>query len=169
MLQAYHIPLAGKNVTVLGNGGAAKAVLQVVADRKAAQITILVRSREKAQNSLSRFLAAQPEAQLKAVHGTGRPARGRDHQHHPHWHVPQNRGQPVPASFVGKFGAAVDIIYNPAVTQFLADAAAAGAKTCNGLHMLVGQAVAAEEIWLQKKLPAELVPQIVKQLEENFK
>lgn len=170
MLQAYDIPLAGKNVTVLGNGGAAKAVLQVVADRKAAQITILVRSREKAQNSLSRFLKAQPETQLK-LYTELEDLPGGDViiNTTPIGMYPKTGVSPVPASFVGKFGAAVDIIYNPAVTQFLADAAAAGAKTCNGLHMLVGQAVAAEEIWLQKKLPAELVPQIVKQLEENFK
>ena len=105
----------------------------------------------KSQNSLSRFLAAQPETQLK-LYTELEDLPGGDViiNTTPIGMYPKTGVSPVPASFVGKFGAAVDIIYNPAVTQFLADAAAAGAKTCNGLHMLVGQAVAAEEIWLQK-------------------
>ncbi len=64
--------------------------------------------------------------------------------------------------------AAVDIIYNPRELQFLADARKNGAKTCNGLYMLVAQAVASEEIWQQRKLNPDLIPEIMKQLEASF-
>ncbi len=40
-----------------------------------------------------------------------------------------------------------DVIYNPAQTLFLRKGAAHGARTINGLQMLVGQAQAAWEIW----------------------
>ena len=40
-----------------------------------------------------------------------------------------------------------DLVYNPAVTRFLALAQAQGAKICNGLAMLHGQAEAAWDIW----------------------
>jgi shikimate dehydrogenase len=41
----------------------------------------------------------------------------------------------------------VDIVYNPPRTQLLADAAARGARTLNGLPMLVHQAALAFELW----------------------
>jgi shikimate dehydrogenase len=40
-----------------------------------------------------------------------------------------------------------DLVYNPAVTQFLAKGAAQGATTQNGLEMLHLQADASWEIW----------------------
>lgn len=42
---------------------------------------------------------------------------------------------------------AFDLIYNPAQTRFLELASAQGAHTCNGYEMLVGQALAAWELW----------------------
>jgi len=40
-----------------------------------------------------------------------------------------------------------DLVYNPAQTTFLERGIAAGARTCNGMKMLVEQAEAAWEIW----------------------
>ena len=40
-----------------------------------------------------------------------------------------------------------DLVYNPAVTQFLKRSAAAGAKTMNGLEMLQIQAEESWKIW----------------------
>ncbi len=40
-----------------------------------------------------------------------------------------------------------DLVYNPAVTEFMKRGAARGARTCNGLAMLTGQAEAAWDIW----------------------
>ena len=65
MLQAAGISLTGKRVTVLGNGGAAKAVLQVVADRKAETVQILSRHPQQAKESLQHFLAQRPDARVR--------------------------------------------------------------------------------------------------------
>lgn len=43
-----------------------------------------------------------------------------------------------------------DLIYNPEVTQFLAKAAAQGAKTMSGGAMLEGQAIASYNIWTEE-------------------
>ena len=43
-----------------------------------------------------------------------------------------------------------DLIYNPAVTQFLAKAAEMGTKTMSGGAMLEGQAIASYEIWVSE-------------------
>ena len=50
-----------------------------------------------------------------------------------------------------------DMIYNPAETQFLAKAKAAGCNTSNGLGMLLWQGVKALEIWSGKKAPVEVM------------
>ena len=47
----------------------------------------------------------------------------------------------------------VDIIYNPPQTALLADAAARGARTQNGLPMLVYQAALAFTLWTGREPP----------------
>ena len=46
-----------------------------------------------------------------------------------------------------------DLIYNPAVTPLLATARAAGARTANGLGMLLHQGVRAFRLWTGRKPP----------------
>lgn len=167
MLQAAGISLDGKAVTVLGNGGAAKAVLQVVTDRKAKTIQILSRHPEQANESLRHFLAQRPDAQVR-LYADAEPGSQVIINTTPVGMFPKVGVSPVPAVFTAGCEAAVDIIYNPRETQFLADARKSGAKTCNGLYMLVAQAVASEEIWQQKELDPELIPEIMKQLEDSF-
>lgn len=170
MLQAAGIGLEGRDVTVLGNGGAAKAVLQVLADRKAASIRILVRDREKAGQALAHFLAQRPDTRLETYEEALEGSEGGQViiNTTPVGMYPKVEASPVPAEFTGRFAAAVDIIYNPKETWFLADGRKAGAKTCNGLYMLVAQAVASEEIWQGKTLDPALIPAIMKQLEATF-
>jgi shikimate dehydrogenase len=50
---------------------------------------------------------------------------------------------------------AYDLIYAPLETPFLREAAQAGRRTAHGLHMLVGQAALAVEIWLGQRPPPE--------------
>lgn len=50
-----------------------------------------------------------------------------------------------------------DIIYNPPRTVFLKRAGEAGAKTCNGLGMLLYQGVLAWEMWTGYRAPVEVM------------
>lgn len=170
MLQAAGIGLKGADVTVLGSGGAAKAVLQVLADRKAASLRILVRDRAKAEKALGQFLEQRPDTRLETYEEAlaGKAGGLVIINTTPVGMFPKVGASPVPAEFTGRFAAAVDIIYNPKETRFLADGRKAGARTCNGLYMLVAQAIASEEIWQQKKIDPDLIPEIMKQLEETF-
>ena len=170
MLQAAGISLEGAEVTVLGNGGAAKAVLQVLADRRAASLRILVRDKAKAEKALARFLAQRPDTLLETYEEAlaGKAGGLVIINTTPVGMFPKVGASPVPEDFTARFAAAVDIIYNPGETRFLADARKAGARTCNGLYMLVAQAIASEEIWQQKKIDPDWIPEIMKQLEETF-
>ena len=55
----------------------------------------------------------------------------------------------------------VDIIFNPRKTQLLIDAN----SDMDGLYMLVGQAVKAEEIWQNKKYTLN-ISDLLKRIEE---
>ena len=170
MLQASGIGLKGADVTVLGSGGASKAVLQVLADRKAASLRILVRDRAKAEKALGHFLEQRPDTRLETYEEAlaGKAGGQVIINTTPVGMFPKVEASPVPEDFTARFAAAVDIIYNPGETRLLADARKAGARTCNGLYMLVAQAIASEEIWQQKKIDPDLIPEIMKQLEETF-
>jgi shikimate dehydrogenase len=61
----------------------------------------------------------------------------------------------VPWPALPKTALAYDLIYAPLETPFLRAAAAAGLRAQHGLHMLVGQAQLAIELWLGQKPPAE--------------
>ena len=73
---------------------------------------------------------------------------------------PNVKASPVAREVVAKFAAAVDLIYNPVETVFLRYAREEGKKAANGLLMLVAQAVAAEEIWLQRKIEDKIIVKI---------
>lgn len=60
----------------------------------------------------------------------------------------------VPWEDVRKDVLAYDLVYNPAVTRFVAAARSRGLKAESGLGMLVGQAALAVELWLGER-PAE--------------
>ena len=77
---------------------------------------------------------------------------------------PNVKSSPVSREVVMKFAAAVDLIYNPDETVFLRYAREAGKKAANGLLMLVAQAVAAEEIWLQRKIDDEIIAKIAEKI-----
>jgi shikimate dehydrogenase len=48
-----------------------------------------------------------------------------------------------------------DMIYRPEVTRLLEDARAAGARTANGLSMLLHQGALSLEIWLNRAAPLD--------------
>jgi shikimate dehydrogenase len=51
----------------------------------------------------------------------------------------------------------MDIVYNPLETKLLADAREVGAKTINGIDMLIYQGAASFELWTGKKAPVDVM------------
>jgi len=60
-----------------------------------------------------------------------------------------DRIPPIPLGGIGPGHICYDLVYNPPLTRFLAEAASRGAVTKNGYEMLVLQAEKAWEIWNQ--------------------
>ena len=167
---------AGKNIVLLGAGGAARAISYILAERNV-HLTILNRREEldwaeaiaanirkdlgkdiKVFELLPDYLAAALEPADILVNATSvgmSPAGG---------------VSPVPAQLIKSGLVVVDIVYNPVRTKLLQDAAAAGAVTVEGLDMLVWQGALAFEKWTGQKPPFDLMKEVaLNELEKNEK
>ncbi len=129
----------GTKATVLGAGGAARSVVEAL-QSIGVEVTLAARRHD---------LAAALAADTGAVVTAWPPARGS-------WDLlvnstpvgtwPDVDETPIPAeSLTGQ--AVYDLVYNPARTRLLADAAERGCRTISGLDMLVAQAEAQFEWW----------------------
>ncbi len=153
----------GKNVLVLGAGGAARAVSAALARAGAREIRIAGRTAQKA--------AALAREINECGHGRARAIRWGEKdllevlpdvqlvvQATPVGMHPRPEDCP-PFPFQGlRSGHLVcDLIYHPPLTKFLARAKAAGARILNGLGMLLYQGVLAFELWTGVSAPVEVM------------
>ncbi len=82
---------------------------------------------------------------------------------------PKTDTMPVPAAFKVKQGCILfDLIPKPVDTKFIKEAQAKGAKTIPGLTMLIGQALAADEIWMDYKFSKTAFNEIVEELTQKL-
>ena len=158
LLEHNRLIPAGKEVCVLGTGGASRAILQCVTDMQAKGITVISRAIENAPEDIRARYTVKTYDDLKSMNGdllincT------------PVGMFPKVDVSPVDGPVMEHFAAAVDIIYNPAESQFMRLARQQGKPAVNGLFMLVAQAVAADEIWLKRKLDAGLIAYVTEKV-----
>lgn len=165
MLEANDIDVKGKKVLLLGNGGATKSVIKYLEDNDALNIYIASRSgsdkvNENSQDKIK--LISYDEIKnisdgYLVVNGT------------PVGMYPKVGVSPINEEDVKIFKVAVDLIYNPLETEILKLARENGLKSVNGLYMLVGQAVKAQEIWNNIKLAKSEVDEIHETILKIFK
>jgi shikimate dehydrogenase len=136
----------GRAVLLLGAGGAARAAV-VALGRAGARLTVTARRAEAAADAAGLMPDARPAA-LDAVSIAD-------------FDVIVNAtplgmaGEPLPVDAPGTGQWAVDLVYHPAVTPFLAAAGAAGAQVVGGLGMLVHQAAIGFEAMTGRSAPLE--------------
>lgn len=147
---------------VLGNGGAARAVVAGCTQLGLAAIQIVGRNPVKLadfqiswqDSPLQPPLSVYPWAQLPAL----LPQADLVVNTTPIGMHPQEAASPLTADelrLVRGNAIAYDLIYTPSPTRFLALAAQMGLTTFDGLEMLVQQGAAALEIWLQSPVPVD--------------
>ena len=140
------VPIRGLRASVLGAGGAARAVVEALASSGCA-VTLHARRREQAEE-----LAILTPAQI----GPWPPEPGS-------WDLlinctpagmyPDIDSTPVPAyQLTGRY--VYDLVYNPIKTRLISDAARAGCQTIGGLDMLVAQAHEQFQWWTGSKAPS---------------
>jgi len=162
MLEYNDIALKDKTAVILGSGGAARAVMKVLADGECKCIYLVTRKPTEVD---AHFLDIAPGCHvidyeaLKVLKGDILVNCT------PVGMYPKVEASPVPREVSASFAASVDLVYNPARTLFLQQAELAGKKAVNGLFMLVAQAVAAQEIWQGEKYSSALIVKIMRELE----
>jgi len=160
------VPLAGRDVLLLGAGGASAGVLGPVLEARPARVVVANRTLAKAQALVQRHaaLAQSLGLQLEAsgldsvagrfdlvVNGTASSLSG--------------GGVPVVARVLQPGALAYDMMYGPAAEGFLQWAREHGAQGRDGLGMLVEQAAEAFLIWRGVRPPS---PQVLAELRREL-
>jgi len=141
-LEKNNFVVTGKKVLVIGNGGAAQAVLAVLRDLNAGEIVIVDIVPGAGVITKDEALANHTDAEVLVNTS-------------PVGMFPKVDASPIDLSTFTKLTAVVDVVYNPTVTKLLAQAKSMGIPCCNGLLMLVAQAYFACQIFLDKDIPEE--------------
>ncbi len=157
MLAFHGIDPAGLAAVVLGSGGAAKAALQALYELGAAHLYVASRSPEGKASPL-------PNTSFIGYEALERMSGGLLLNATPVGMWPHADASPVPEEIVARFDAVVDTIYNPWETQLLSMAKNQNKSRCNGLYMLVAQAVRAEEIFWDRQIPQSITTAIYQEL-----
>jgi shikimate dehydrogenase len=141
---------SGKNVVILGAGGAARAIAVELVLAGTAFLTVVNRTPSRAQELVDLLNdKLQVAAEFSAWEG--------DYQ------VPEKAEILINATSIGLFDpesrvpvsvkslrpglVVADVVFNPRETQFLGEAARCGCTVVDGLGMLVNQAVISFRIW----------------------
>jgi shikimate dehydrogenase len=146
-LAAVGVDVSGARVAVLGAGGAARSVIDALGRAGAAAISVINRTTERAESA----------SRLAAVGSVGRPddvtradlvvnassvGMGVDPATATDDDLPCDPRLLDPSQIVA------DLVYHPLRTAWLSRAEQVGARTIDGLGMLVHQAALQQQIWL---------------------
>ena len=153
----------GKNMVILGAGGASRAVSFILAER-GANLVILNRLLEfDWAEELARKISEVFGKEVKALELDEKNLAMALEQSEVLINAtsvgmsPNINESPVPARLLKPGLVVYDIVYNPMKTKLLREAEAIGGKTIGGLDMLVWQGVSAFEKWTGVKAPIEVM------------
>jgi len=140
----------GKSVAIVGAGGAAGAAVVALILGKAAQVSIVNRSLDKADELIERVASHARSTQLIPVGlSSGEQAIATADLVINATPLGMKEGDPspVPQDWLRAGQIACDMIYRSTTTPFVETARAAGATAVDGLGMLVHQGAIAVDIW----------------------
>jgi len=157
----------GRSALVLGAGGSARAAVWALQRAGASEVSVWNRTPERAEELARAFAARRvpaPEPADVLVNCTsvglaepaGRAPSGARLERSATEDCALNQ---LGMTFdqLGEYGYVVDLVYRPGSTPLLAAAAAHGARTVDGLEILVAQGALSFELWTGRPAPRELM------------
>ena len=150
MVRASGLHVAGKKVLILGSGGASNTAAAVLREL-GANVVVISRSGENHFGNLSRHADAAVIVNTTPV-----------------GMYPTPGVSPVDLDLFPRLEGVLDVIYNPARTEFLLQAEKRNLVAANGLLMLVAQAKEAAEWFTGAELSDTLIPHIHKILSRQM-
>ena len=151
MLLHSNLSVSGKKVLVLGSGGASNTVCAVLKDQ-GAMVIVISRTGENNYDNLSLHKDASVIVNTTPV-----------------GMFPHNGESPIDLALFPALEGVLDLIYNPARTKLLQDAASRGIVAMNGLLMLVAQAAEACQWFSGVPVPLSRVLEIHRCLQKQMK
>jgi shikimate dehydrogenase len=161
------VAVAGKHVTILGSGGAARAIAFSLATTARPATLCLLGVIEPELRALTRDLVRRTGAKATCALLEPKTLAARLAESQVLIHCtpvgmhPKTKESVVPASLLHRELAVMDIVYNPLKTKLLADAEARGLTTISGVEMFVNQAVIQFELWTGKTAPRKVMRDVV--------
>ncbi|MDH7570090.1 MAG: shikimate dehydrogenase [Armatimonadota bacterium] len=161
-LQREGFDPAGKRAVILGAGGSARCVAVALARAGAAHLTIANRTPERAaqlahlvqsRGGVADATGLHPQPLQRAIAGADLLVNTTSVGMHPHEDDPLL----VPEEALHPGLLVYDLIYSPPETRLLAAARRRGARTANGLLMLVLQGAASFRIWTGVEAPVAVM------------
>jgi shikimate dehydrogenase len=129
------IALNHEAALILGTGGAAKAIRHALVSM-GYHINLVSRDKEKGDYTYEELTSDIIKNHQLIVNCTPLGT-----------HPDVNQFPPIPFEFIDERHLLYDLIYNPSITNFLAQGKEKGAQIINGEQMLIAQAEKAWEIW----------------------
>jgi shikimate dehydrogenase len=157
------IKLEGTSATVLGAGGASRAVVYALILGGVERVFIVNRTLEKAVSLASEFSIKFPNTSLIPMGLTQENLREAIQKSHIVINTtsvgmyPRTEESLVPSDLLRSDLVVMDVVYNPLETKLLRDAKAVGAKAVDGVNMLVYQAVASFKLWTGIDPPVDMM------------
>ena len=148
----------GKSYLVIGAGGAAKAVTLALGEAGASEVIVSSRNASKSRKAASLAGQVGRSGSLSEAEGVdviinatpiGMRGAGNEDQ------------LPLPVEAMHKGQIIVDLIYHPLQTEFLKNASRIGARTMNGIGMLIHQAALQYTLWTNKEAPLDVMQDAV--------
>ena len=148
----------GKSYLVIGAGGAAKAVTLALGEAGASEVIVSSRNASKSRKAASLAGQVGRSGSLSEAEGVdviinatpiGMRGAGNENQ------------LPLPVEAMHKGQIIVDLIYHPLETEFLKNASRIGARTMNGIGMLIHQAALQYTLWTNKEAPLDVMQDAV--------
>jgi shikimate dehydrogenase len=145
------VGVAGSRVVVVGAGGTARAIVATLARRGASDIAVINRTESRAQDviasvAIARVGTVEDIANANILINATSVGMG-------------NQETPVEAAWLHSSLVVLDAVYYPLETTLLRDAKHAGAKTVDGLWMLVHQGALQQLAWFNEIGDVQLMRQ----------
>jgi shikimate dehydrogenase len=155
---------------ILGNGGAARAVVVGCAELGCPEIRVVGRNKDKLDHFLQSWQNSGLQAHLSVHSWEELPGLVSTTEllinTTPVGMYPNVDQCPIEVNIMGKIKPntiVYDLIYIPNPTQFLQQAKQQGAITIDGLEMLVQQGAVALKIWLNQDVPVDIMRQTLQE------
>lgn len=159
-LEAGFDPI-GKRVGIIGTGGAARAIARALTNFGAESISIYGRNPEKLGKAISLCEGRGDVATLETlsdcdllVNATPIGMKG----------YYSRDVVPIPDTVLHKGMVVCDIVYNPLVTEFMAQATRKGCEVVGGLPMLLHQAAHAFRLFTKHDPPLEVMRNVIERV-----